>query len=114
RSSDFKLCCSRACCSARSTLLINSSIVIPLYIAVYLRFSRVLIPGQGRVFREVLKFSPKIEVGGAYPGNLSASLCLREAKIFVLSAARSFALRDRGLRSISSWPAVTGFFVSTL
>jgi len=29
-----------------------------------------------------------------------------------LSAARSFALRDRGLRSISSSSAVTGFFVS--
>ena len=31
-----------------------------------------------------------------------------------LSAARIFALRDRGLRSISSSPAVTGFFVSNL
>ena len=32
----------------------------------------------------------------------------------IRSAARSFALRDRGLRSISSWLAVTGFFVSNL
>src|SRR5271166_3217703 len=31
----------------------------------------------------------------------------------VRSAARNFALRDRGLRSISSWSAVTGFLVST-
>jgi len=29
-----------------------------------------------------------------------------------LSAARNFALRDRGLRSISPSPGVTGFFTS--
>jgi len=32
----------------------------------------------------------------------------------IFSAARIFALRERGLRSISSSPAVTGFFVSNL
>src|ERR1700677_423012 len=31
---------------------------------------------------------------------------------YILSAARIFALRDRGFRSISSSDAVTGFFVS--
>ena len=32
----------------------------------------------------------------------------------IFSAARILALRERGLRSISSSPAVTGFFVSNL
>ena len=39
---------------------------------------------------------------------------LRSCKNQTRSAARSFALRDRGLRSISSSSAVTGFLVSTL
>jgi hypothetical protein len=37
----------------------------------------------------------------------------QEDKTFVLSAARIFALRDRGLRPISSASAPAGFFVRT-
>ena len=39
--------------------------------------------------------------------------CRQSVRAMILSAARIFALRDRGLRSISSSLAVTGFFVST-
>src|SRR5271157_5526530 len=39
--------------------------------------------------------------------------CRRYFPRYTFSAARIFALRDRGLRSISSSVAVTGFFVSS-
>ena len=44
---------------------------------------------------------------GANPNSLR-----QECPRYTFSAARIFALRDRGFRSISSSPAVTGFFVS--
>ena len=48
--------------------------------------------------------------------NLAANhwrLLTRASPLATFSAARSFALRDRGLRSISSSVAVTGFLVSS-
>jgi hypothetical protein len=41
------------------------------------------------------------------------ALAAPEDETFNFSAARIFALRDRGLRSASSWLADSGFFVST-
>src|ERR1700761_8934278 len=61
--------------------------------------------------------APKLEGRQRLPGIFAALACLpRSDKLQTqtLSAARSFALRDLGLRSISSSAAVTGFFVSTV
>src|SRR5579863_3838288 len=53
----------------------------------------------------------RLEIRGCYCRHLSSPLFLLSG-FYCLSAALNFALRERGLRSCSSSPAMTGFLVN--
>ena len=118
-------------CSARSTVAIRSSIRVPVNISNVPAF----VPGLGLVLFRLgrsgktppqncgCRTRPSSQI--LYPARLtitapgarqflrSNSNSLPQTPRYTLSAARILALRDRGLRSISSSLAVTGFFVSS-
>ena len=122
-------------CWTRSTVAIRSSIRVPVNIFCISRLSFRTRPCF--IFRGRSGDTPPQNLYPARltitaPGSLAVSpdkpklfaasnSCRQDAgatlascRCYILSAARIFALRDRGLRSISSSDAVSGFFVSTL
>jgi hypothetical protein len=107
-------------CSARSTVATRSSIRVPVnvisedpFFLLHLRpsfyFSWPL--WENSTTECLAKASGKIFTRHAVPSPHRAPSRF-SGQTQTLSAARIFALRDRGFRSISSSDAITGFFVS--
>ena len=116
----------RALFSTRSTVAIRSSIRVPVNV---ISNVPVFFPGPGLVLFFLGRSEktppqscglfirngrlPKLFTRHALPSPHRGPGSFSGLNFTTLSAARILALRDRGLRSISSSPAVTGFLVSS-
>ncbi len=69
-------------------------------------------PSRKLFICQLLPRNPENLTRHAFPVPRREPRLFFEAILQMRSAARNFALRDRGLRSISSSPGVTGFFVN--